>query len=245
MFKTVKAIQNHQKPSKPSTLWCSWWRAKMIILCIMWTRFRYLLHFAVTRRLEICRYISIRHDVKMCQKSLLQIVWSTLGRSLKLDPQPSNSSFYKKQLGFNTKVNKGTFCYKCLCPIPWEKNKSYGICRFVLAPRPSFLSWKFQRARLNLVGRFGWKVTRVYLLGKHQSHEIVIGLAEYPIWRHGKWQNHKRIMTFVRQVKSVKCRAKCLFAFCVVDSPSYLLQGTTLGNSWPKFHQVISSPLDT
>ena len=100
----------------------------MIILCIMWTLFRYLLHFAVTRRLEICRYISIRHDVKMCQKNMLQIVWSTLGRSLKLDPQPSNSSFYKNQLGFNTKVYKGTFCYKCLCPTPWEKNKSYGIC---------------------------------------------------------------------------------------------------------------------
>ena len=57
------------------------------------------------------------------KKTLLQIVCSTLGKSLKLDPQPSNSPFYKKQLGFSTKVNKGTFCYKCLCPTPWEKNK--------------------------------------------------------------------------------------------------------------------------
>ena len=29
-----------------------------------------LLHFAMTRRrLQICRYIFIRHDVKMCQKN--------------------------------------------------------------------------------------------------------------------------------------------------------------------------------
>ena len=74
--------------------------------------FRYLLHFCPTRRLY--------HHVAALQSGttscLLQIACSTLGTSLKLDPKLSKFTFYRKKVGFNTKVNKGTFCYKQLCP---------------------------------------------------------------------------------------------------------------------------------
>ena len=81
-----------------------------------------------TTSLSSCRCTLIWHDIKMWQKMSATIVCSTLGRSTTFNPTPSNLSFYKKKVGFNAKVNKGTFCYKCLCPTPWEKNKSYGIC---------------------------------------------------------------------------------------------------------------------
>jgi hypothetical protein len=36
-----------------------------------------------------------------------------------------------------------------------------------------------------------------------------------------------------------------VFVRNLCDSPSYLLQGTTFGNSWHKFYQFIFSPSDT
>ena len=128
-IKTAKAIQNHNKPSKPS-------------LCDAAGDVpRWSFYVSCGPYLAIC-YILLWHDVSKfvatclsdttskCAQKTLQIVWSTLGRSFKLDPQPSNSSFYKKQLGFNTKVNTGTFCYKCLCPTHWRKTNhmEYVFC---------------------------------------------------------------------------------------------------------------------